>query len=142
MGTAQRTYRNVGMITCGGVQTVYMLTAETLATALDLPAGTPTRFFADNEKSGWNQVTIGVTGISAKTWKVEAAIGPAWFELDAGLATDVTLLTHGVGPQVGVHESATPSFRQLPAFRADAYRVTLSAADAAGRIHIVAEFIE
>jgi hypothetical protein len=135
-----RNYRNEGFIDCDGSATVYPLSGAKFTTALGLADGVSTSINAKDDFGGYNQVTVGVTGLTGgKTWKIEAAVGSAWFELDAGLATDVTLVTHGVGPQVGVHESATPSFRQLPSFRASAYRVTLSAADNAGKIHVIAE---
>ena len=134
-----RNYYNEATMVCDGVATVYPLSGAAFLTAMGLPEDATTRFNAKDDFGGWNQVTVTVRGISANTWKIEANQAGAWVELDAGLATDVCTVTHGIGPQVGVHESATPSFRQLPAFRASAYRVTLSAADANGRIHITAE---
>ena len=135
-----KNYYNDGTMVCDGSATVYPLSGATLLTAMGLPEDATTRFNSKDNFGGWNQVTVTVRGLTGgKTWKIEACQAGAWVELDSGLATDVCTVTHGVGPQVGVHESATPSFRPLPAFRASGYRVTLSAADADGRIHITAE---
>lgn len=137
MATAKN-YRNEGFIQCVALQTEYPLDNAALTTAFGLSAADQVRLFSKDDRNGWNQITIAVGNLTG-TWKVEAAVGDLWVELDSGLATDVTIVTHGIGPQVGVHESATPSFRQLPAFRASAYRVTLSAADTDAKIYLIAE---
>lgn len=140
MGDTARNYRNTGVVVCDGSATVYLLTGETIATAIGLPAGTQTRVDAKTAKDGWNNLTVAVRGLTGgKTWKFEASVGGWWVELASSLPTDVAVCSHGIGPQAGLHNAATPAFRAFPAFRADAYRVTLSAADAAGRIHLIVE---
>lgn len=140
MGDTVKSFWNPGVIVCNGSATVYELNGETVAAALGLPAGTPTIFHTKNDRAGYNQITVSVSGIGAKTWKLEAANGAHWLTLASGLAVDVPFITHGIGPQVGRYDhTATPRFDAVPAFRAAAYRVTLSAADAAGRIHLTAE---
>lgn len=126
-------------ISCDGAGPYSLSGAEAVA-ALGLAPGTPIRYNAKDPFGGYNQVAVVVRSLGGgRTWGLQANVGGAWITLATGLATDVSLVVHGVGPQVGVHESATPSFRQLPAFRATDYRVTLSASDSTGKIYFVAE---
>lgn len=128
-------------IACNGTDTSYSLNGAEAVAALGLAAGTPIRFNGKDDHGGYNQITVGVGGLTGgKTWALQANIGGLWVTLATGLATDVCSVTHGIGSQVGVHEpGATPPFRALPTYRATAYRVTLSAADAAGKIYLIAE---
>ena len=139
VGDTVKSYWNTGSITCDGVKTVYTLNGETIAAALGLPAGTPTVFFTKEDRGGYNQITVSVSALTGQTWTFEAANGSHWVTLASGLATDVPFLTHGIGPQVGVHNNAATSFRPFPAFRATAYRVTFSASVLNAKIHLTAE---
>lgn len=127
-------------ISCNGAGP-FSLSDANAAAALGLAPGTPIRFNAKDEFGGYNQVTVVVRSLGGgRTWGLQANVGGAWITLATGLATDVCSVTHGIGPQAGVHEpGATPPFRALPEYRATDYRVTVSGADVTGKIHFTAE---
>lgn len=127
-------------IACNGVATSYSLSDARAIAALGRSPDSAIRFNAKDDFGGYNQVTVVVTGLGGgRTWGFEANVGGAWIALASGLATDVNAVTHGVGPQVGLHNTTTQAFRAFPAFRATDYRVTTSAADATGKIYFIAE---
>lgn len=134
--TNQKSYRNSGSFACNASATSYSVSAK-IRDALELPPTAVARVNAINEAGGYNVLTFAKSGAAGKTWGVSVYVGGTIKILAAGLP-DTAVVTVG-GDQPGVHDSAVPSFRQFPSFRADDYLLTLSAADATGVFHITAE---
>lgn len=131
-----RNYRMAGRFECDGTNTAFVFGPGQLGKLF----GTgPVPLNAKDSAGGYNQLVFSVFGIGAKTWSLDVNLTESasanWVRLASGLANQTSIVS--IGP---LHPGIfTPGASvSLPAFLPESVRIVLSAADAAGRIDIVA----
>lgn len=133
-----RNYRMTGRFECNGTDAAYVFGPGQLG---QLFGTGPVPMNAKDDAGGYNQLTFCVFGLTGgKTWSLDVNLTGStsanWVRLASGLAVQTSIAS--IGPRhPGIVTAGV--FAPWPTFTPESVRIVLSAADAAGRIDIVAQ---